>query len=219
MDWTTAIDRNRDALLRMLAATFVMAGGGVVSVLPRCVRTEIFRVLRPAEAALRRLVVIVKEDMGLQARVVARAAAGFPARISGGSGERAPGFVLFDRRKRFEADNGRRLTAGEPNIRFFDGYDAVIAAKSVALPDDLVNAVRLCRRMRAMRLVLDDLPKQARRLARWEAKRASERAETGRYIRPMRPGRPPGHRARGKHPVDFVLRDCHALALFLLHPP
>lgn len=95
----------------------------------------------------------------------------------------------------------------------------VFETKTVPTPDDMLNAKRLCRRLLALQAALGDLPKQARRLARWEAKREAARAKSGRYIRAMRHGRPPGYRARPRHPVDFVLGDCHALALYALHDP
>ena len=40
-------------------------------------------------------------------------------------------------------------------------------------PDGLVNAERLTRRLQALKLALEDLPRQARRLARWRVRRES----------------------------------------------
>ncbi len=214
MDWTLAIDRNRDALLRMLAALLLMAGGGAV--MPRHQRAEAWLVLRPAESALRRLIVVVKHVLQIEARVVPpRPAPVMAGRTGLGTGQRAPSFALFDRRKRFEK---RREKRGDPRIRFFDDVE-IFTPKTVISPDDMVSAERLNRRLEALQGALADLPKAARRMARWEAKRALVRAQTGKYIRPMRPGVPPGHRARRVRPVDFILSDCHALALYVLHPP
>ncbi len=147
-----------------------------------------------------------------------RAVAPVVVSVPTGARKPAPAFALFDRRKSF-ISNGRRFAKGTPNIRFFDGYDAPVPVKAVAMPEDLVSAARLNRRLAALRNALDDLPKQARRMARVEAKREAARSQTGKYIRPMRPGKPPGHRDRKRHPVDFVLADCHALALYVLVPP
>ncbi len=216
MDWTLAIDRQRDALVRMVAALVVMAGGTGVLVLPRFLRAEIWRVLRPAEAAFRRLLVVVKHVYKIEARVAAPHAGGaFPVVIPRGTGGRLPVFALFDPRKHFDFKGRVPATRGNPNIRFFDGYDEAIPPKPLILPDDPVSAQRLSRRLQALQRALDNLPKQARRLARWQMKRA----DAGGITRPLRPGRPPGHRARGRDPVDEALRDCHALALYVLHPP
>ena len=59
-DWQGAVARNRAALLRVVAVLFVYAGldeGGADEV-PRRVWRRILRLLRPAEAAARRLIVI-----------------------------------------------------------------------------------------------------------------------------------------------------------------
>ncbi len=216
MDWTLGIDRQRDALVRMVAALLVLAGDG--SVLPRHVRTGIWRVLRPAEAAFRRLVVVVKVVFKIEAGArVSRAAPPIP-RVSGDAVARVPAFALFDARKSFKPRSSVKGRKPVPRIRFFDEVQ-VFEPVVVISPDDTVSAAHLMRRLRALNAALGDVPKQARRLARWEAKRLSARAETGRYIAPMRPGKPPGHRDRGRHPVDFVLKDCHEMALYALHDP
>ncbi len=226
MDWTLAITRNGEALLRMLAVLFAAAGWSderpdqsATATLPRHLRSKILRLLKTAEAALRRLIVVV----ALYERFKARARAGhgtFPAAIpQGGSGGRMPGFALFDPRLDLGLREGPRLTRGNPRI-WMPGDDyPVFETKPLILPDDPVCAARLYRRMQALRYALDDLPKQARRLVRWQAKREEMRAQTGKFIAPLRPGRPPGYRVRGKHPVDDILKNCHALALYALHDP
>ncbi len=215
MDWTLGIDRQREALLRMVAALLVMAGDG--GVLPRHVRTEIWRVLRPAEAAFRRLVVVVKVVLKIEAGV--RVSRAVPLIMSGSHGAaRVPAFALFDARKSFKPRSSVRGHKPVPRIRFFDEVQ-VFEPVVVISPDDAVSAAHLMRRLRALHVALGDVPKQARRLARWEAKRQAVRAETGRYIAPMRPGKPPGHRDRGRHPVDFALKECHEMALYALHDP
>jgi len=82
-------------------------------------------------------------------------------------------------------------------------------------PDDEINAAPLCRRLHALQRALDDLPGQARRLARWKARRDAGRLRAKRFS-PMRPGWPPGHRKRRTHEVDEVLRECHSLAVYAL---
>ncbi len=212
MDWNLAIDRHRDALLRMVAALLLMAGGG--EAMPRHVRTGIWRVLRPAESAFRRLVVVAKAVFRIEAQAHVSRSAPVPAGISAG-GARVPAFALFDARKSFKP---RAPARGKPRIRFFDDVE-IFEPVVVVTPDDVVSAAHLMRRLGALQAALGDVRKQARRLARWEVKREAGRAETGKYIAPIRPGKPPGHRDRGRHPVDFVLSDCHALALYALHDP
>jgi hypothetical protein len=83
-------------------------------------------------------------------------------------------------------------------------------------PDGLVNAARLSRRLQALKLALEDLPRQARRMARWRVRRA---AMPGHVFRsPLRPGQPPGRRKRHIHPIDEILADCHALAWEAMKP-
>jgi hypothetical protein len=83
-------------------------------------------------------------------------------------------------------------------------------------PDGLVGAVRLTRRLQALKLALDDLPRQARRLARLRAKR--ENMPSLKFKSPLRPGRPPGSRRKPVHLVDEILAECHWLAWDALKP-
>jgi hypothetical protein len=76
--------------------------------------------------------------------------------------------------------------------------------------DGMVDARRLGRRLWAAKLALDNLPRQARRLKRWQARRA--RMAHPKFTSPLRPGLPPGHRKAPRDEVDRVLRECHALA-------
>jgi hypothetical protein len=63
----------------------------------------------------------------------------------------------------------------------------------------------------ALKAALDDIPGQAKRLARWKARRDLRRQQPdpkpGRNS-PMRPGWPPGYRKRPFHEID----DCCANA-------
>ncbi|MGB8819425.1 MAG: hypothetical protein WCC66_16045, partial [Rhizobiaceae bacterium] len=71
------------------------------------------------------------------------------------------------------------------------------------------------------RSALGDLPRQARRLARFQARRDLARKSSAPF-KPMRlsifrPGLPPGWRQRPIDEVDDVLRECHGLALDMLN--
>ncbi|MGB8816678.1 MAG: hypothetical protein WCC66_02040, partial [Rhizobiaceae bacterium] len=73
------------------------------------------------------------------------------------------------------------------------------------------------------RSALGDLPRQARRLARFQARRDLARKSSAPF-KPMRlsifrPGLPPGWRQRPIHEVDDVLRECHGLALHAVNGP
>ncbi|HUQ36314.1 MAG TPA: hypothetical protein VM144_08055, partial [Aestuariivirga sp.] len=83
-------------------------------------------------------------------------------------------------------------------------------------PDGLVNAGRLSRRLQALKLALDDLPRQARRMARWRMRR--ENMPSPKFKSPLRPGPPPGHRKRQIHPIDEILANCHWLAWEAMKP-
>jgi hypothetical protein len=79
-----------------------------------------------------------------------------------------------------------------------------------------VGAERLSRRLQALKLALEDLPRQARRLARWRVRR--ETAKNPKFKSPLRPGPPPGHRRKKVHEVDEVLAECHWLARDAMKP-
>jgi hypothetical protein len=88
-------------------------------------------------------------------------------------------------------------------------------ARIVAAPDGTVSALRLNRRLAAVKMALEDLPRQARRLARWKARRQGMPSPA--FKSPLRPGPPPGHRKKPKEEIDFVLKECHGLAWDVLH--
>jgi hypothetical protein len=79
--------------------------------------------------------------------------------------------------------------------------------------DARIDAARLGRRLMAIKLALEDLPRQAKRLVRLKARRETLQQQ-GRpiFISPMRHGRPPGYRKKPRHEVDEVLIECHGLA-------
>jgi hypothetical protein len=223
MDWDLAIKRNSEALKGIVAALFALlgiVGDATVSRLPRSVHSAVLRVLRPAESAMRRLVVLAAR--GLMVKLA-------PSRLmpSGpiGRGKRQrPSFQLFDPRKNFEFPRRRAFARIAPRIHIF-GSDPRVAAMwsapqpavdSAPPPDGLINAARLTSRLQALKLALDDLPRQARRLARWRLRR--EKAQSPKFKSPLRPGHPPGYRRKAIHEVDEVLAECHGLACDAMRP-
>ena len=174
MDWAKAIDRNSEALKAIVAALFAMLElAGTVSRLPRSVHSAVLRVLRPAESAVRRLVVIAARGLVVKLAPSRPMLAG---PIGKGSGHSPPSFQLFDPRKNFACLRQHRQAIARipPRIHIF-GSDPRVAALWAAPqpvadpappPDGLVDAARLSRRLHALKLALADLPRQARRLAR-----------------------------------------------------
>jgi hypothetical protein len=64
MDWDLAIERNREALKRILAALIAMAGlAGGGTTLPRRLHRAVTKLLRPAEAAARRLIIVAARGL------------------------------------------------------------------------------------------------------------------------------------------------------------
>jgi hypothetical protein len=226
MDWALAIERNREPLLRIVAALFAMIGlaeGSAVERLSRPVYRAVLGVLRPAEAAVRRLIIVAAHGMVVKPRQRRPAPAGL--KISG-KGPGRVSFQLFDPRRSFHWDHGRpvRSTGPGPRIRFIDvGFDprvplfrrqqperAASVPEEDTVDDDTVNAIPLCRRLAAIKRALEDLPRQARRFARWRARPIEARRPQ--LLTPLRRGPPPGHRKRQTHEVDEILARCHWLA-------
>jgi len=141
-------------------------------------------------------------------------------------GPRAPRFSLIDSRKFFaELHPHRRMPRSKPKqegsrepqiqvrIAGFDGQpDFIIWSepKAVPMPEDEINAAVICRRMMALKLALEDLPKQAKRYVREVAKRKAAAAGP-KSVPPLRFGLPPGYRKKHIHEVDDILWECHQM--------
>jgi hypothetical protein len=223
MDWARAIERNSEALKEIVAALFAMlglAGSDTVARIPEPLHRAVLRVLRPAESAMRRLIVIAAR--GLVVKLAPSRP--MPAGQIGKGGRSRPSFPLFDPRKNFAGPRRRAFARIAPRIHIFGSDPRVAAlwpapqpaADPAPPPDGLVNAERLARRLHALKLALEDLPRQARRLARWRVRR--EKAKTPKFRSPLRPGHPPGYRRKPVHEVDEVLIECHGLACDAMMP-
>jgi hypothetical protein len=205
MDWTLAIARNRDALLRIVASLCAMARLAYrPAYLPRSLYFAVLRILRPAEAAVRRLISIAAHGLILVARKKRAAPLGLAQRVGANP---VPSFCLIDPLKNFtpildEAMLPPHLSAlADPH-------------SSPAHLEYQINAVHLLQRLQAISHALDTMSAQARRLARWQTLRQIALTLTPKPMRlsPFRPGRPPGYRDRIVHEVDTILRECHGLA-------
>ena len=229
MDWAKAIERNREALAVVVAGLFAMLGfdGAAAGRVPQGLRSAVLRVLRPAESAMRRLIVVAARGLvAVLGPARAMPAGAMPAgAIIGTGGARAPAFQLVDPRRHFALPGKVTFTRHPPRVFFFGGDPRVAAlpmwsapapapvAKPAPPPDD---GQRLWRRLQALKLALNDLPRQARRLARWRARRQKLPGAT--FTSPLRPGTAPGHRRTAVHDVDTILHDCQWLAFDALRP-
>lgn len=204
-----AIELNCDALLRIaaqLVAILRMPVGGMKDSLPASLYYRVLRILRPAESAMRRLIVL--KAIGLDVEPVCSrknpdngTACAKPNAAAGRKPAAVPAFQLFDPFKPLPDDPWITDEDKDQEQPFFPpGFTGF-------RPDEPRDAKALGRRVRALIDALDDLPAQARRLARWRLKRLRPRR-----LSSLRPGWPPGFRKRPLHEVDDVLRECHSLA-------
>jgi hypothetical protein len=207
--------------------------------LPRRVYRAILLILRPAESAVRRLIIIAAYGLIL----APRASRPFPGNIPVGTGQpRLPAFQLIDPLKRFSpaltlaencehndfwtededdeeaedwSDDGGQNTL--PRISLPGYFEPVFAPPAEPLDQAFINAAHIGRRLAALKRALENLPREARRLARWQAKRslvlANQSGAKPIRLSPNRPGRPPGFRLKPTHEVDSILRECHGLML------
>ena len=82
------------------------------------------------------------------------------------------------------------------------------------MKDDPIDCAALRRRLRAMKDALDNLPRHARRLARWRMRGELARETSPRPSRlsPFRPGFAPGLHRHKPQEIDTILGDCHYFA-------
>ena len=227
-------------------------------VLPRHLRNAILRLLRPAESAARRLVIVAAKGMvvppsalraaapvrGESHRCFAKGSSVAPvARWKRGKGRLAaehrahslnvatgdaPGgkpspariaLPLFDRLRPLGAL--RRRARDRPSI-CVPGWSrrVSLAVRPDPSPHDPIDATRLALRLASLAAALDDLPGQAIRFVRWQARRAQAQASRRpARLTPLRPGRAPGALRRPAHEVHEVLRDLHYFAREALAQP
>jgi hypothetical protein len=135
MDWDLAIKRNSKALkgiIQVLFALLGLDGTDAASRIPRSLHSAVLRVLRPAESAVRRLIVVAARN------VVVKPVPSRPMPkgkvIGKGGGNRTPSFQLFDPPRRVKPIRIRKVRKAEPRIRFLNWYDPRVAAIFPARP-------------------------------------------------------------------------------------
>jgi hypothetical protein len=220
MDWAAIIERNSVRLLAVIGDLFAMCGVALPGLdskgasLPRHAYRAALIMLRPAESAVRRLIIIAARGLVIKLR----AARAFPAGLALNKGaERVPAFCLIDPLKRFAPEDfewGKSRVLPRISV---PGFLDPVFPPSRPLPgeDGPASADGLRRRLRALKNALEHLPREARRLARWRTRRVLARLsgrKSGR-LSPMRPGFAPGYRRRESQEIDSILGDCHYFAL------
>ena len=224
MDWALAIERNRQPLLRIVALLFGMIGlgdGRSVARVSRPVYRAVLSVLRPAEAAVRRLIVVAARGIEVRPQAVRPA----PSRwaISSGAIRSRVSFQLFDPRRALAIGHRRRDAEPrsaprirvidvdfDPRIPLFRPAPRVAAEEAEPEEDHTIDAGPLCRRLVAIRAALEDLPRQAQRYARWRARPHDTRRPRRRDS--LRTGPPPALRRKPVREVEEILSECHWLA-------
>jgi hypothetical protein len=195
MDWPLIIERNRERLLAVLAPLFAVLGFDPRRAeMPRSLYRVLLINLRPAESAVRRLIIIAARGL----LVKLRAARAFPGGLSiQKDAERTPAFCLIDPLKRFAAEGFEWAKQWEkvqvlPRISVPGFIDPVFADKIIPMADDPVDpaALRLRLRLRALKSALENLPREARRLARWRARGELARQTAPKPRRPSAPASP-----------------------------
>ncbi|MEQ1955476.1 hypothetical protein [Mesorhizobium sp. CN2-181] len=240
--------------------------------LPRRLHRAILRLLRPAEAAARRLIVVAARGLVVTlppqrprkpkpknpepllrgfgiAVTLSRddlrraAAARRAAEIRAARPKRLSLPLLDPLRDPFRVQRRYQPAHSVPRI-LFPGVADPSSFPRPPSPRDPINAERLARRLQALAAALDDLPGQARRFARWKARRdaalardrdagkagtqtrrrdaasSHSKARRANWIRlgPLKPGRPPGWSRKPTHDVHEVLDVVHGLAMWALEP-
>ena len=229
MDWDFAIERHREPLLRIVVGLFAMIGlteGGAVERLSRPLYRLVLGILRPAESAVRRLIIVAARDIVVEPRLSVRFRKGASSPAKANTNVARPLNCSIRPRISMAAS---AVAAGtqvpNPNPAFIS---------SITIPGFPCSSVRSPRsqrpfpkRMRQSKTTpsMPDLSAAVSppSSARWKicrARRSASRAGGRRPIEerrpklttPLRVGRPPGFRQRQTHEVDEILAECHWLA-------
>ena len=224
MNISQAIALNKTALARIVAGLFALlagAGDAALARIPIELHRSVARVLRPAESAVRRLIVVLAKIVKVKERQPRPVPTGL---VRAGQEQKRPAFQLFDPRQRFLplSSQPKPATRAQPRITFFGDNEVSTISWGRENPtkrdktDDLANPANLLRRLQALKAALDNLPHQARRLVRALARR--QKKPRLKLKMPMRPGRAPGYRRRPVMEIDHVLHQCDWLAREALVP-
>lgn len=240
MNLTGEVERNRGKLLAIIAQLFALArikpgerpeldaeartDVRMVS-LPLYVCRKVMDLLVPAEAALRRLIIMAAHGLdftppSFRSPALGKSGARPEPEPAGPRARKAhprkpPAFQMFDPLKPFEAYYRAEITGVE---RPFP--DAFAPARGQCEP---VNAVSLWRRINALSEALGTLPHMARRYLVWRARRDHARSNNlplrPRRICTLLPRHPRGYQRNPVTDVHAVLKECNIFAWEILDPP
>jgi hypothetical protein len=212
MDWELAIHRNRQALITIIVALMTSLGlvdGAMLKRLPGNLYRKALLIIRPAEAAVRRLIMMAALQLGpkqFRARPQHSSHPDF-ASFARSNNETIPNFNLIDPLKSFGEQTPDFEILGNSYHQFLEDNDIPSVTTRVC-------ALTLSRRLLALKHALDTLPKQAKRLARWHAARdAALQNRRPHRLSPLRPGTPVGLPKSKRSEVQEVLLECHLLAI------
>jgi hypothetical protein len=217
MDIPAAIELNKTALLRIVAGLFALLEAAQARI-PLALHRSIARVLRPAESAVRRLIVVLAR-ITKQKTPPPRSRPAPTGLVRAKRGSRRRAFPLFDPWQRF--GRKRRAPRG-PGPRISSFAPGAVLAPRIG-PERVRDhsdgheiSANLLARLAALKGALEDLPRQARRLVR-----ALERRRNVPHLKlkmSLRPGRAPGFRKKPRLDIDHVLHQCDWLARNALAP-
>lgn len=216
MDWKRTIEINREALVGIVAGlvAWLAAFEGVLR-LPRPVYQRVGLSLHKAESALRRLIVIAARGLVVSLPPKRPMPEGLFIACNNPNGPSRRAFPLFDSRINYSFEELEVPPNTTSHIHYFN--DASLYAKFPNLlgraPEILsseaeTKSLRL--RLAAAHRALQNLTSEAKRMARWQARRKT--LENPKFTSPIRPGPPPGDNRNSKSEIDLVLRECQGLA-------
>ena len=217
MYFQTTIALNKKLLLGMVARLYMLLGAGIgPSRISLEMHRRIVRVLRPAESAVRRLILALAKSSGLKApppRANAQSRSVPKGLARSGEDKERQAFALFDPRSRFWRERREKTVfPAQPHISALDD-NGLRSPGAPANPDEKpadISPANLLRRIEAVFGALENLPHQAKRLVRVLARR--QKFPHLKWQMPMQPGRPPGFRVKPRLEIDHVLRECDKLA-------
>jgi hypothetical protein len=213
MDWQLAITRNREALTVIIMAlikSLGLAEGGALTTLPVMLYTRALAIIRPAESAVRRIIMIAALQLGptkFRARPQQDRHSNF-ASFDESTANHIPAFNLIDPLKTHREETPDFEVLGTGYHQFRDDQTTPPTTTRIC-------AITLTRRLLALKHALDTLPKQAKRLARWYAAcNAALQNFRPHRLSPLRPGPPVGLPKSRRSEVQEILRECHLLAIY-----
>ena len=226
MDWDEIVEQNRGRIIAAIAPLLAVLGFDPRrrDEMPRYFYRALLILLRPAESAARRLIVMAARGIVVTLRL--SAARAFPRGfIRNNDPERVPAFFLIDPLKRFAPEGfGWAKEWGKdwgkvPSIPRISvpGLSTPFFPEPKPFPsrDDVIDTSALVRRIRSLKSALETLPRQALRLARWRARgelaREAAKWTPGR-LSPMRLGFPPGYHRTDRREIDRIMSDVHYFA-------